>query len=72
MRQMRHEAQVKGLTGQAPRPLYRRFLIPRFMRRVYQDHEQQEQLVRNSAPQWGIVRPAVLTNDTRSGTSGSN
>lgn len=32
---------------------------------AYQDHERQEELVRNSNLSWTIVRPAGLTNSTR-------
>ena len=46
-------------------PLYTYLVIPLFLRNIYADKEVQERLTRESALDWVIVRPAVLTNGPR-------
>jgi putative NADH-flavin reductase len=45
--------------------LYNYALIPILLRNVFADKEVQEQLIRDSKLDWVIVRPAVLTNGSR-------
>jgi putative NADH-flavin reductase len=45
--------------------LYNYALIPILLRNVFADKEVQEQVVRESKLDWVIVRPAVLTNGSR-------
>jgi hypothetical protein len=45
--------------------LYNYVLIPILLRNVFADKEVQEQVVRESKLDWVIVRPAVLTNGSR-------
>lgn len=42
---------------------FRNLIRPILLGRIFQDRQQQEQLVRNSGLQWTIVRPAELTDD---------
>jgi len=48
-------------------PLYNFFLLPLILKRIFQDKEVQESLVRASTLEWIVVRPAVLTNGPRTG-----
>jgi putative NADH-flavin reductase len=57
---------VGDSTGQLG-PLYNFFLLPLLLKRIFQDKEAQESLVRASGLDWVIVRPAVLTNGPRTG-----
>lgn len=43
-------------------------LIPLFMRRLYADHTQQEQLISESSLDWTIVRPGVLGDGPKTET----
>ena len=47
--------------------LYTYVLIPLFLRGLFADKEVQERIIRNSALDWVIVRPAALTNGPRRG-----
>jgi putative NADH-flavin reductase len=47
--------------------LYNVFLIPLFLRNVFADKEIQERIIRESGLDWGIVRPAALTNGQYTG-----
>jgi putative NADH-flavin reductase len=42
--------------------LYDRIVFPIFLRRIYEDKDIQESIVRNSSLEWLIVRPGFLTN----------
>lgn len=42
--------------------MLKRVVVPLYLSRVFQDHEAQERLVRQSGLQWTIVRPPTLTN----------
>ncbi len=42
--------------------LYDRIVFPIFLRRIYEDKNIQERIVRNSSLEWLIVRPGFLTN----------
>ncbi len=44
---------------------YRWFIVPLFMRRLYDDHEAQEAVVRASKLYWTIVRPSSFTDGAR-------
>jgi putative NADH-flavin reductase len=48
-------------------PLHNFFLLPLILRRIFQDKEAQELVVRASTLDWVIVRPAILTNGPRTG-----
>jgi putative NADH-flavin reductase len=48
-------------------PLYNFFIMPVILKRVFQDKDAQESLIRASGLDWIIVRPAVLTNGPRTG-----
>lgn len=39
---------------------FKYFIVPLVLKRVYADHERQEELLRRSGLDWTIVRPAVL------------
>jgi len=43
------------------------FIIPLFLRNVFRDKETQEQHIRQSKPEWIIVRPGALVNGPRTG-----
>jgi putative NADH-flavin reductase len=45
--------------------LYTYVLIPLFLRGLFEDKEAQERTIRDSALDWVIVRPAALTNGSR-------
>jgi putative NADH-flavin reductase len=47
--------------------LYNYILIPLLLRNVFADKEVQEKIIKNSALDWVIVRPAALTNGRRRG-----
>ncbi|HEY1865446.1 MAG TPA: SDR family oxidoreductase [Candidatus Acidoferrales bacterium] len=47
--------------------LYTYVLIPLFLRGLFADKEVQERIIRDSALDWVIVRPAALTNGPRKG-----
>jgi putative NADH-flavin reductase len=47
--------------------LYAYVLIPLFLRGLFADKEVQERIIRDSALDWVIVRPAALTNGPRKG-----
>lgn len=47
--------------------LYRYLIIPVLLRRVYADHEKQEQLVRQSSTDWVLIRPGSFTKGPRTG-----
>lgn len=42
--------------------LYDRIVFPVFLKRIYEDKDIQESIVRNSSLEWTIVRPGFLTN----------
>lgn len=42
--------------------LYDRLILPTLLRNVYADKDRQEQIVRNSALDWTLIRPARLVN----------
>jgi putative NADH-flavin reductase len=44
-----------------------KFLFRTVLRSIYADKEKADALIQNSALQWTIVRPVVLTNDPRTG-----
>jgi putative NADH-flavin reductase len=46
---------------------YKYILVPLLLRRVFADHETQEDCIRQSRLDWIIVRPAALTNGNRTG-----
>jgi putative NADH-flavin reductase len=48
--------------------LYSGVLLPLVLRRVYDDKNVQEQIVRRSALDWVIVRPGMLTRGPRTGS----
>jgi putative NADH-flavin reductase len=48
--------------------LYNIFLIPLLLRGIFADKEVQEKIIKDSALEWVIVRPAALTNGSRKGT----
>jgi uncharacterized protein YbjT (DUF2867 family) len=48
-------------------PRYRWFIAPLFMRRLFQDHEGQEAVVRASGLDWTIVRAGSFKDGTRTG-----
>jgi putative NADH-flavin reductase len=47
--------------------LFNLFIIPLFLRNVFRDKEAQEQYIKQSSLDWIIVRPAALTNGSRTG-----
>lgn len=47
--------------------LYDRMIQPLVLRTIYQDKDRQEALIRQSALDWVIVRPTVLTNKPATG-----
>jgi uncharacterized protein YbjT (DUF2867 family) len=47
---------------------YRWLIVPLFMRRLYDDHEAQETVVRSSNLEWTIVRPRSFTDGARTRT----
>jgi putative NADH-flavin reductase len=53
---------VDHLTG-----FYKWFWLPVLMKNIFADKEIQESLIRASGLDWVIVRPAILTNGTRTG-----
>ena len=46
---------------------YNWFMVPVFLKDVFAEKERQEALIRASALDWVIVRPAILTNGPRTG-----
>jgi putative NADH-flavin reductase len=46
--------------------LYDRILYPLFTRQIYEDKDRQEALIRASATEWTIVRPAVFRERRKS------
>lgn len=46
---------------------YNWIMVPLFLKQVFEEKERQETLVRASALEWVIVRPAVLTHGPRTG-----
>lgn len=48
--------------------LYSSILLPLLLRRVYDDKDVQEQIIRESALEWVIVRPGLLTRGPRTGS----
>jgi putative NADH-flavin reductase len=47
--------------------LYDKIFNPIFLRTIYEDKNRQEQLVKASGLDWTIVRPAVLTDGSKTG-----
>jgi putative NADH-flavin reductase len=47
---------------------YRYLIVPLMLRRVFADHERQEQAVKESPLDWIIVRPGILTDGERKGS----
>jgi putative NADH-flavin reductase len=47
---------------------YRYFIIPLFMRRLYADHNIQENYIKDSQLDWTIVRPGNLTDGEHTGS----
>jgi putative NADH-flavin reductase len=47
--------------------LYDRVFLPLVLRNLYEDKERQEEILRGSALEWVIVRPARLTNKRATG-----
>jgi putative NADH-flavin reductase len=47
--------------------LYKYFIVPIFLRRVFADHEVQEDYIKQSRLDWTIVRPTALTDGQRTG-----
>ncbi len=47
--------------------IFRNVIFPLLMKEEYEDKEAQEQLIRQSTLDWTIVRPARLTNGSRTG-----
>jgi putative NADH-flavin reductase len=47
--------------------LYEKFFYPLFTKRIYEDKDRQEDLIRNSDRDWIIVRPGLLTNGPATG-----
>ena len=45
--------------------LYKYFIVPFLLRRVFKDHEIQEGYIKESRLDWTIVRPTALTNGER-------
>jgi putative NADH-flavin reductase len=41
---------------------YDKFILPNFLKRIYQDKDKQEELIRRSDRDWMIVRPGFLMN----------
>jgi putative NADH-flavin reductase len=56
-----------GETREQLGPLYNWLLIPLLLHHVFADKERQEAILRASALDWTIVRPAALTNGPRTG-----
>ena len=48
--------------------LYSAVLLPLFLRRVYDDKDVQERIIRDSALDWVIARPGLLTRGPRTGS----
>jgi putative NADH-flavin reductase len=48
-------------------PLYDWVAFPLLLKRVYDDKDVQEQIIRRSGLDWTIVRPGLLTNDPMTG-----
>lgn len=49
--------------------LYDALLFPLFLKRVYDDKDVQEQMIRASGLEWTIVRPGLLTSGPATGTA---
>jgi putative NADH-flavin reductase len=47
--------------------LYKYVIVPIFLRRVFADHEVQEDYIKQSRLDWTIVRPTALTDGQRTG-----
>jgi putative NADH-flavin reductase len=47
--------------------LYDRIINPLLLRKMYEDKDRQEEIVRNSGLEWTIVRPGFLTNGPKTG-----
>lgn len=48
--------------------LLERLALPLVLRRIYEDKDREEELIRKSAVDWTIVRPGFLTNGRRTGS----
>ena len=46
---------------------YDRIILPLVLKRIYEDKDRQERLLRASEANWTIIRPGVLTNGARTG-----
>ncbi len=57
-----------GDTRKALPFLYKYLIVPFILRRVFADHEIQENYVRKSGLEWTIVRPVALTNGEYTGS----
>lgn len=47
---------------------YDKIILPIFLKRIYQDKDKQEELIRKSDRDWTIVRPGFLTNGPSTGS----
>ncbi len=47
--------------------IFKHIIVPLFLKKAFEDHERQEEIVRQSPVDWTIVRPGGLTNGERSG-----
>jgi putative NADH-flavin reductase len=47
--------------------LYKYVIVPIFLRRAFDDHEVQENYIKQSRLDWTIVRPTALTDGQRTG-----
>jgi putative NADH-flavin reductase len=56
-----------GESRRQPGPLYNWLLVPLLLRHAFADKERPEAILRASALDWTIVRPAALTNGPRTG-----
>jgi putative NADH-flavin reductase len=57
---------VRDTRGHGPF-IYENFLFPLFTKRVYEDKDRQEELIRRSDREWILVRPGLLTNGPATG-----
>ena len=47
---------------------YDKFVLPLFLKRIYDDKDRQEDLIRKSDREWIIVRPGFVTNGRAAGS----
>lgn len=47
--------------------IFKHIIVPLLLRKAFEDHERQEEIVRRNPVDWTIVRPGGLTNGERTG-----